>query len=97
MKFLIEYKMDFLIVTPREVMKYNQSGLFNREVEKLQTNHIKSISTSKKWMLKSFFDVWSLKFLAEWQSDNGDIDMEDIDAVEDTERKIIAILWLDKA
>ncbi len=97
MKFLIDYKMDFLIVTPKEIMKYNQTGLFNREVEKLHTDHIKSISLSKKWALKSFFDVGSLVFLAEGQTENGDIVMEDIDAVEATERRIVTILWLDKA
>ncbi len=97
MRFLIDYKMDFLIVTPKEIMKYNQTGLFNREVEKLHTDHIKSISLSKKWALKSFFDVGSLVFLAEGQTENGDIVMEDIDAVEATERRIVTILWLDKA
>lgn len=97
MKFLIDYKMDFLIVTPKEVMKYNQTGVFNREVEKIHTDHIKSISVSKKWAIKSFFNVGSIAFLAEWQSEGGDIVMEDIDAVEAVERKVVAILWLNKS
>jgi len=36
--------------------------------------------------------VGSLTFLAEGQNENGDIMMEDIDAVEATERRIVTIL-----
>ena len=96
MRFMVDYKMDFLLVTPREIMKYDQTWIFNREAEKLHTDHIKSISLSKKWILGSFFDVGSLTFLAEWQTEKGDITMHDIDAVETTERKVVTILWLDK-
>ncbi len=95
LRFWINYQMDFLLVTPKEIMKYKQQWLFNRHVEQLRTEHIKSISLSKKWFLHSLLDIGTLTFLVEWQTDSGDIVMEDIDAVEAMQHRITAILWLD--
>ena len=39
--------MDFVIITPTEIIKYDQTGAFGREVEKIPTRKIKSISTHK--------------------------------------------------
>ena len=87
--------MDFLIVTPKEVMKYNQSGVFNKEVEKLHADKIKSVTISKPWLFNSMFDIWTLTFLSEGEDEKWDIVMEYIDAIEQKERQIVHVLGND--
>jgi len=49
--------MDFLVVTPKEVIKYDQEGVWQRKAEKLSTRHIKSVTVSKDGFLASFLDI----------------------------------------
>ena len=93
----IDYTMDFLIVTPKEVVKFDQSGVFNKEVEKLHADKIKSITITKPWFFNSMFDIWTITFLAEGESEKGDIVMDYVDAVEEKERKIMHVLGNDTA
>jgi len=92
----VDYKMDFLIVTPKEIARYDQSGMFNRQIEKLHADKIKSVSISKPWFVNSVFDIGSITFMAEWDNEKGDITMEFVDAVEAQERKIVHVLGKDK-
>lgn len=92
----IDFKMDFLIVTPKEVMKFDQNGMFSRVTEKIWADKIKSITITKNGFLASFFDVGMLTFLAEGGSAEGDIIMEYIDAVEATDKHLRHILHKDK-
>lgn len=91
----VDYRMDFLIVTPKEVVKYNQNGLLNRDTETIHVDKIRSVSVSKHGLLESFFDIGSITFLAEWEDEKWDIVMPSIDAVEAVEQKIRHIMWLD--
>lgn len=91
----VDFKMDFLIVTPKEVMKYDQHGVFSRVTEKIAADKIKSITIKKDWFLASFFDIGTLVFLAEWETDAGDIIMEYVDAVEATDTHLRHILQRD--
>lgn len=91
----MNYKLDFLIVTPKEIAKYDQNGIFNRQVEKLHADKIKSISIGKSWFLQSMFDIGSIVFLAEGDNDKGDVVMDFIDAIESEEKKIVHVLGLD--
>jgi len=43
----VDFKMDFLIVTPKEVMKYDQHGVFSRTAEKISADKIKTITIKK--------------------------------------------------
>lgn len=92
----VDVRMDFLIVTPKEVMKFDQQGVFWRTAEKISADKIKTITLKKEWFLASFFDVWSIVFLAEGDMEAWDIVMESVDTVEATERKIRHILGQDK-
>lgn len=91
----INYKMDYMIATPNEIMKYDQHGVFGRVVEKLHADKIKSISVHKHGIVNSLFDIGSLHIMAEWDSDKWDIVMNYIDAVEAKEKSIVHILGLD--
>lgn len=92
----VDYKMDFLIVTPKEVIKYDQTWLFNRMVEKIHADKVKTITITKEWIVNSFFDIGTLIFLAEWDKEEGDIIMEYVDSIEATERKMLHVLGLDR-
>ncbi len=91
----VDFKMDFLIVTPKEVMKYDQHGVFWRTAEKIAADKIKTITIKKEWFLGSFFDVWSIVFLAEGDTAAWDIVMESVDSVEATEKKMRHVLGQD--
>ena len=95
-KAYVDYTMDFLIVTPKEIVKYNQDGVLHRETENIPASKIKTISVKKDGFINSFFDIGSIVFLAEWNDDKWDIVMEFIDAVEQTEKKIKHVLGLDR-
>ena len=88
----IDFTMDFLLITPKEVMKYDQHGVFSKTAQKISADKIKSITFNKKWFLASFFDIWSLVFLAEWEHGGGDIEFPHVDAIESTQRTIRNIL-----
>lgn len=92
----IDYKMDFVIITPKEIIKYDQTWAFGREVEKIPTRKIKSISTYKPWFFSSFFNIWSMNFLSEWDDTSGDINLKYVDNVEFATKKISHIIWLNR-
>jgi uncharacterized membrane protein YdbT with pleckstrin-like domain len=91
----VDFKMDFLLVTPKEVMKYDQQGVFSRTAEKISADKIKTITMKKEWFFASFFDVGTLIFLAEGDSASGDIMMEYVDTIEATEKKMRHVLGQD--
>jgi hypothetical protein len=92
----VDFKMDFLLVTPKEVMKYDQQGIFSRVAEKISADKIKSITMKKEGFFASFFDVGSLVFLAEGDTAAGDIMMEHVDTIEATEKKMRHVLGQDR-
>lgn len=93
----VQYKMDFLIVTPKEVIKYDQEWVFSRHTEKIHADKIKSISIEKHGFIQSLLDIGEIHFLAEGDSEDGDIAMDYIDALTSTEKSIRHVLGLDKA
>ncbi len=90
-------KMDYLIVTPKEVIKYDQAWVFDRETETIHVDKVKSVTVSKHGIVNSFLDIWTITFLAEGEDNKGDIIMSHIDAVEQVERKIRTITWMNTA
>ena len=64
-KQYMNYKLDFAIITPIELISYNQSNLFTRSSKTIKTNNIKTISLDKSGILKSVFNYGTLIFLSE--------------------------------
>lgn len=93
-KEYVDYKMDFMIVTPKEVIKYNQTWILHRETETIHVDKIRSVTVAKHWFFESFFDIGTITFLAEWDTEKWDIVMPSIDAVESIEQKIRDVMWL---
>ena len=90
----IDYKMDFVLVTPHEIIKYDQQGVFGRTVETIPTHKIKSISTDKPGLFYSFFNLGSIDFLSEWDSEQGDIHLKYVDNVDTMILQINKIIGL---
>lgn len=66
LKKLIDYILDFAIINSDEIIAYNQSWLFTRQMRSIYVSKIKTISVNKDWILKSIFNYWNIKFLSEW-------------------------------
>ncbi len=64
-KIIIDYYMDFTIITPIDITSYNQSMLFRRTVRTLDISKMKSVRVEQVWLLKSIFNYWSIVFFAE--------------------------------
>jgi uncharacterized membrane protein YdbT with pleckstrin-like domain len=69
----IDYKMDFVIVTPDSLIEYNQTGLFNKKVVTINEKSIKTITVERKGLLYSIFNNGNLIFLSEGDETRGDI------------------------
>lgn len=65
--------MDYAIITPDQVIQYDQDWILNRFTRSLDISKIKSISIRKEWLMCSIFNYWSIIFFSEWDADNGDI------------------------
>ncbi len=70
---LIDYYMDFTIITPKQITSYDQTWVFTRDARALDITKIKSVRIEKKWLLRSIFNFGTIVFFAEWDEDNWDI------------------------
>ena len=43
----IDYYMDFLVITPAHIIRYNQEGMLRRDIVSINTKNIKTISIKK--------------------------------------------------
>lgn len=96
LKNFIDFYMDFAIVTPKEIVSYNQAWFFSRQSKSLDVHKLKTISTNKKWIIKSIFNYWFIRFLSEWDSEAWDIELNFIYDPDATKLKIKTIIdyWL---
>ena len=63
---LINFEMDFVLITLENISFYNQSWLFKRGSKTIWVEKIKSIQANKKWIIRSIFDFWEIIILTEW-------------------------------
>jgi len=64
-KFYLDYKMDFIIVNPNMLIRYNQQWFFKRISKTIELKDIRSTSVRKSGFLQSLFNDWTLVFLSE--------------------------------
>jgi len=69
-KYYIDYIMDFSIVTPEYLTRYNQTWLFKRDIKSSYVRNIKTITIVKNDPLYNIFDNWNLIFLSEGDREN---------------------------
>lgn len=87
-----DYTMDFCIITPKELVSYNQSWLFNRHTEIIDTEKIKTINKIPQWVFGSLFNFANLVFLSEWDKDIGDISLNFVENPEVVYKQVRIII-----
>lgn len=89
----IDYKLDFIVVTPDFLIMYDQAGIFNKKVITLNEKSIKTISIERKGFLYSVFNNWDIIFLAEWDvTEHGDVKLKWIPKPEKRRDQIAKIM-----
>lgn len=89
---LIDYAMDFCIITPYEIVYYNQDWILNRRTEIIDTEKIKTITKDSSWFIKSFLNYWDIVFLSEWDKDIWDISLDWVENPEEMYQKVRKII-----
>ena len=72
-KHVIDYHMDFIIITPKTLYRYDQEGIISRDIVTVHTHSIKTVTVRKSWLLYSIFDNGDIVFLTEGEADTGEI------------------------
>ena len=65
LKYYIDYTMDFSIITPEYLTRYNQSWIMARDIKTSNVMNIKTISIEKHSFLYNIFNNGDLIFLSE--------------------------------
>lgn len=71
MSKLIDYYMDFALITPKQITAYDQWWLLDRSIRALDIMKIKSINIRKNWLLDSIFNYGSIVFFSEGDPSGG--------------------------
>lgn len=92
-KYYIDYIMDFSLVTPQYLTRYNQSWPLKRDIKASNVKNIKTITIEKNNLLYNIFDNGNLVFLSEWDRDNdGEIVLHYIKDPESKKKEITRIM-----
>jgi len=93
-KVYLDYVLDFTIVTPEELISYNQTGILKRRIRTLQTEKIKTATVDKAWFWFSVFNIGNLEFFAEWDQVgwSGEINLTWVKRPEDVKAKVLMIV-----
>lgn len=86
-----DYTMDFAIITPHEIVHYNQQWMINRQIKTMDMEKVKTINLKWWWLVESFFNFGSLIFLSEWDSEYGDLTLSYVYNAMNIKKKIIEI------
>jgi len=93
---LMDYYMDYAIITPSQITVYDQDGLFKRDTRLLDTSKIKTINIASDGLLCSIFNFGSIVFLAEGDRDYGDIKLNYISSPVHLRDRILKLMELDE-
>ncbi len=91
-KVYIDYTMDFTIVTPEQIISYNQTFLLSRRVRTIQTSKIKTVSISKNGIIYSLFDNGDINVLSEGDQTQWEINLNRVKDPEWEKRSILHIV-----
>lgn len=88
----IDYKMDFVIITPKNITSFDQTGIFHRTSISLDIEKIKTINIDANGRLSSVFSFGNIIFLSEWDTEHGDITLKYITHPEQLKKQIEEII-----
>lgn len=90
---VLNYYLDFTIITSSEIVQYDQKWFFSRPMKTVASNKIKTITVRKWGIMQSIFNFWTLIFLSEWDEQwRWDIEIYFVHKPEEKKAKIRDIL-----
>ena len=93
LKKYIDYKLDFVIVTPNELIYYNQEWILTRKWRTIDTEKIKTITVTKSGLIRSIFNFGNITVLSEWdEQGEWEINFSFVDDPENLKMKMIEII-----
>jgi len=93
LKRYIDYILDFVVVTPNELIYYNQEGILSRKWRTVDTEKIKTITVNKSGLIRSIFNFGNIVVLSEWDEQwDGEINFSFVDDPENLKMKILQII-----
>lgn len=84
--------MDFCIITPTQVERYDQTGILQRDVNVLDADKIKSVKINKKGLLYSLYNNGDIIFMSEGDTQQGEIRLNYINKPEKAKKAILTVL-----
>ncbi|USN55297.1 MAG: hypothetical protein H6765_01510 [Candidatus Peribacteria bacterium] len=62
---VLDYYLDFSIITPTQITNYNQTGFFGKSTRSLDLAKIKSVRVDQQGIMRSLWNYGSIVFLSE--------------------------------
>jgi len=92
LKKLIDFEMDFTLITNEYITFVNQTWLFKRTSKTIDLEKIKTISVNKKWILRSLLNFGEIIIFTEGDDQHGELKIKYIPEPEKVKNKIMEIL-----
>lgn len=91
-KAFLDYYMDFSIITPKNVHRYDQEWLRSRDVLTISADSIKTVFVRKRWILYSIFNNGDLIFFTEWDAEKWELTLPYIPKPESKKMQLVNIM-----
>jgi hypothetical protein len=88
----INYRCDFTIVTPTDILNYDQLGIFTRNIRSIPKSKISSIATLREWFMHNIFNTGTLSILMLWWSEDWTIKIKFVHKPDKTREIIMSII-----
>ena len=96
LKKYIDYILDFVVVTPKQLISYNQEWILSRKWRTVDVDKIKTITVNKDGLLRSLFNFWNIIILTEWDEQwTWEINFSFIDDPDNVKFKVLNIIEKD--
>lgn len=94
---LIDYYLDFTLITPKQIVSYDQDGIFKRRSVSLDLTNLRSVNEEKVGLINSIFNFGTIVFFSEGntsdpEQNNGTITLKYINYPRKVREKIINII-----
>ena len=92
-KNYIDYILDFIVITPNELIYYDQEWILSRRWRTLDAEKIKTITVNKSGLMRSIFNFGNIVVLSEWDELwQGEVNFSFVDNPEVIRIKIFEVI-----
>ena len=90
------YKYDYIIVTPRYIISYDQTSLFTNTIHTFESTEVLKIDVETPTLLSGILDYWNLRITIEWDEKNNTIFVDYIKSpiiTKDRIESLLSYIW----